>query len=138
MPQCRHRHITIERRLATDIPQMPIDTDRLTHALLNVVLNATDALREGGTLTVTSARSGTGHVEVIVDDDGVGIDAAAAARVFDPFVTTKPGGVGLGLVNAKAAIESHGGTIALAPRQQSGTRATIRLPLVPSVAATNG
>jgi signal transduction histidine kinase len=128
----------VERRLAPDLPTMSLDPDRLTHALLNVVLNATEALREGGTLTVTSARSGAGDVLVVVDDDGVGIDAAAAARVFDPFVTTKPGGVGLGLVNAKAAIESHGGTITLAPRQPAGTRVTIRLPETPPAASTNG
>lgn len=137
-PQCRHRQITVERRLASDLPVMPLDADRLTHALMNVVINATEALREGGTLTVTSARSGAGDVLVVVDDDGVGIDAATAVRVFDPFVTTKPGGVGLGLVNAKAAIESHGGTITLAPRQPAGTRATIRLPLTPPAASTNG
>jgi signal transduction histidine kinase len=137
-PQCRHRHITVERHLAADIPAMPLDAERLTHALLNVVLNATDALREGGTLTVSSALSGDGTVLVHVDDDGVGIDEATAARVFDPFVTTKPGGVGLGLVNAKAAIEGHGGTITLAPRQPAGTRATIRLPLIPPVTVTNG
>ncbi len=131
-PQCRHRHITVERRLAVDLPAMSLDADRLTHALLNVVLNATEALREGGTLAITTARSGAGDVLVVVDDDGVGIDAAQAARVFDAFVTTKPGGVGLGLVNARAAIESHGGTITLAPRQPAGTRVTIRLPVLPA------
>jgi signal transduction histidine kinase len=137
-PQCRHRQITVERRLAADLPVLWLDPDRLTHALLNVVLNSIEALREGGTLTVTSARSGAGDVLIVVDDDGVGIDAAAAARVFDPFVTTKPGGVGLGLVNARAAIESHGGTITLAPRQPAGTRATIRLPVTPPAGSRNG
>lgn len=132
-PQCRHRHITVERRLATDLPVLSLDAGRLTHALLNVVVNATEALREGGTLAITTARSEAGDVLVVVDDDGVGIDAAQAPRVFDAFVTTKPGGVGLGLVNARAAIESHGGTITLAPRQPAGTRVTIRLPVLPAV-----
>jgi signal transduction histidine kinase len=137
-PQCRHRQITVERRLASDLPVILLDPGRVTHALLNVVVNATDALREGGTLTITSARSGAADVIVVVDDDGVGIDAAAAAHVFDPFVTTKPGGVGLGLVNAKAAIESHGGTITIAPRQPAGTRVTIRLPATPTATSTHG
>ena len=137
-PQCRHRHITVERRLAPDLPAMSLDADRLTHALLNVALNATEALREGGTLAITSARSGAGDVLVVVDDDGVGIDAAHATRAFDAFVTTKPGGVGLGLVNARAAIESHGGTITLAPRQPAGTRVTIRLPVMPPAQTANG
>ena len=117
---------------------MSLDAGRLTHALLNVALNATEALREGGTLTITSARSGAGDVRIVVDDDGVGIDAAQTTRVFDPFVTTKPGGVGLGLVNARAAIESHGGTITLAPRQPAGTRVTIHLPVSPPVHLPNG
>jgi signal transduction histidine kinase len=129
VPQCRHRRITVTRHLATDLPLMSLDAARLTHALLNVVLNATDALRESGTLSVTTCRDGNDAV-IIVDDDGIGIDAATSPRVFDPFVTTKPGGIGLGLVNARAAIATHGGTIALTPRSPSGTRATIRLPLV--------
>lgn len=137
-PQCRHRQITVERHLAPDLPAMLLDADRLTHALLNVVLNATEALREGGTLAISSVRSGPGDVVVVVDDNGVGIDAAQAARVFDPFVTTKPGGVGLGLVNARAAVEGHGGTITLAPRQPVGTRVTIRLPVMPPAPASNG
>ncbi len=131
-PQCRHRQITVQRRLATDLPVMSLDAGRLAHALLNVVVNATEALREGGTLAITTARSEGGDVLVVVDDDGVGIDAEHAPHVFDAFVTTKPGGVGLGLVNARAAIESHGGTIALAPRQPAGTRVTIRLPVLPA------
>jgi len=137
-PQCRHRQIRVERHLAPDLPAMSLDADRLTHALLNVVLNATEALREGGTLSISSVRSGPSDVVVVVDDDGVGIDAAQAARVFDPFVTTKPGGVGLGLVNARAAVESHGGTITLASRQPVGTRVSIRLPVMPPAPASHG
>ena len=63
-----------------------------------------------------------------MDDDGVGIDPGMVTRVFDPFVSTKPEGVGLGLVNAKAVVEGHGGRIALTPRQPRGTRARIVLP----------
>lgn len=129
-PQCRHRHIKVESNLAPEIPEMPLDADRLTQALLNVVINATEALREGGTLSVSSRLDGAGtSVIVEVDDDGVGLDDRAAGRVFDPFVTTKPGGVGLGLVNARAAVEAHGGTIALVSRIPAGTRATISLPV---------
>lgn len=130
-PQCRHRHISVSAHLADDIPAMQLDAERLTQAVLNVVVNATEALREGGTLTVASRLSRDGKSAVVdVDDDGVGLDDRAAERAFDPFVTTKPGGVGLGLVNARATVESHGGTIALVPRTPSGTRATITLPVI--------
>jgi signal transduction histidine kinase len=62
-------------------------------------------------------------------DDGVGIDPALAERAFDPFVSTKPEGVGLGLVNVKSVVEGHGGGIRLEPRQPRGTCAYIWLPV---------
>ena len=130
-PQCRHRHITLTSSLADDIPEMRLDPDRLAQALLNIVVNAMEALREGGSLRVSSGLASVGAAAIVhVDDDGVGLDHRAAGRLFDAFVTTKPGGVGLGLVNARAIVESHGGTITLEPRMPSGTRATITLPIV--------
>lgn len=129
-PQCRHRHITLCQHLAPMLPEMRLDTGRLTQALLNVVVNATEALREGGTLTVSSRLASDGrHAIVEVEDDGVGLQPEAVGKLFDPFVTTKPGGVGLGLMNARAAVESHGGTIRLEPRQPAGTRVCITLPV---------
>jgi signal transduction histidine kinase len=129
-PQCRHRHIAITSNLAADMPEMSLDPDRLAQAFLNIVVNAMEALREGGTLQVSSRLdANAGAVVVEVDDDGVGLASGSAGQVFDPFVTTKPGGVGLGLMNARAAIESHGGTVALVPRTPSGTRAIITLPV---------
>ena len=62
----------------------------------------------------------------------MGLDLDTGHSLFDPFVSTKPDGVGLGLVNARAAIESHGGTIALAPREPNGTRVTVSLPVASS------
>ena len=129
-PQCRHRHITLRTSLADRIPAMWLDPDRLVQAFLNVVVNATEALREGGTLEISTRLDPAGKTVVVqVDDDGIGLDSKASARLFDPFVTTKPGGVGLGLVNARATVENHGGTITLVPRTPSGTRATITLPI---------
>ena len=61
-------------------------------------------------------------------DTGTGIDPEIRHRVFDPFVSTKRDGVGLGLVNAKAVVESHGGTIELTALEPTGTRARITLP----------
>jgi two-component system sensor histidine kinase HydH len=81
----------------------------------------------GGDLTIATSAEGN-RVVADIDDDGVGIDPAMIDRVFDPFVSTKPEGVGLGLVNAKAVIEGHGGQIQLSARQRRGTRARIVLP----------
>lgn len=129
-PQCRHRRVSLTSDLAEGLPPIDLDADRLRQALLNVVTNAVEAVREGGNVHVATRReAGTGAIEIEVNDDGMGLDPEAAGRLFDPFVTTKPGGVGLGLVNAKAAVEGHGGRIQIAPRLPNGTRALITLPV---------
>jgi len=109
------------------LPLVMIDTERFSQALTNVIINASDAMTTGGALEI-SVRAENGSVIVDVDDEGTGIDPALADRVFDPFVSSKPEGVGLGLVNARAVVEGHGGRIRLAPRQPRGTRARIVLP----------
>lgn len=127
LPHLEYRKIRVERRLAEGLPTVMLDPARLRQALLNVVNNAADAMPAGGTLVVgTSQRDG--GVEIEVCDDGVGIDPGVAAHVFDPFVTTKRDGVGLGLVNTKAVVESHGGRVALTAMNPRGTRAAIWLP----------
>lgn len=127
-PQLTYRKIGVEMDLSPAIPPMMIDAERFKQALLNVVLNAADAMTTGGTLRVkTSAGDSTAVIDVC--DDGIGIDPTVIDRVFDPFVSTKRDGVGLGLVNTKAVVESHGGRVALTPRAPRGTQATIWLPI---------
>ena len=129
-PQCRHRQLAISVDLANGLPKLSLDIGRLTQALLNVANNATEAMRGGGTLVIRSGMGEAGRSVVIdVEDDGVGVDADTLERAFDPFVTTKPGGIGLGLVNARSTIEGHGGTIVLGRRQPSGTRVRMTLPV---------
>lgn len=123
-----HRRVQTTLTLPDRLPQVIIDPERFAQLLTNVFVNAIDAMPTGGTLTV-STRSHGAEVIIEVDDDGVGIDPGMVMRVFDPFVSTKPEGVGLGLVNAKAVVEGHGGRIELTPRQPCGTRATIVLPV---------
>jgi len=130
-PQLKHRQIAVETRLEPSEPVLELDATRLKHGLLNVINNAADAMTAGGTLRIESAGDlARAAIRIDVCDDGEGIDPSVADRVFDPFVSTKREGVGLGLVNAKAAVESHGGRIELAPLSPRGTRATIWLPMV--------
>lgn len=124
-----HRKVSTSLTLPDRLPQAMVDPERFAQVLTNVFVNAIDAMPTGGTLTV-STRSDGAEVTIEVDDDGVGIDPGMVTRVFDPFVSTKPEGVGLGLVNAKAVVEGHGGRIALTPRQPRGTRAKIILPVI--------
>jgi signal transduction histidine kinase len=129
-PQLSYRRIHIDQRLDNGLPEVSVDADRMKQALVNIINNAADAMPTGGTLSVTTSNSGSGStLRMDICDDGTGVDPAIRDRVFDPFVSTKRDGVGLGLVNAKAVIDMHGGLIELAPREPKGTRVTITLPL---------
>ncbi len=131
-PYLSYRKIHIDQRFESRLPELSLDGDRMKQALLNIINNAADAMPTGGTLSVSTHRSGDGStIEVDVCDDGIGLDPAIRDRAFDPFVSTKRDGVGLGLVNAKAVVDLHGGSIELVPRTPKGTRATITLPINP-------
>ena len=130
--QLSHRKIRVELALADPLPLVGLDAQRLHQAIVNVIVNASEAMHTGGDLQVSTGVDG-GTVWARICDTGVGIDSALVERVFDPFVSTKPEGVGLGLVNVKSVVEGHGGGIRLEPRQPRGTCAYIWLPV-----ATNG
>jgi signal transduction histidine kinase len=133
-PQLRHRKIAIETHLDPALPPIRLDVDRFKLAVLNIVANAAEAMIDGGTLQVTTThRPERAAIQIDVCDDGIGLDPAVRDRVFDPFVSTKREGVGLGLVNSRSVIEGHGGTIELSPREPKGTRARILLPGEPPV-----
>lgn len=130
-PHLEYRQVTVHRALAAELPPVLLDVDRFKQALLNVINNASDAMPDGGMLQIETSASGN-RIRLDVCDDGTGVDPAVLPRVFDPFVSTKSNGMGLGLVNAKAVVESHNGHIELAPRQPAGTRVTITLPTGPT------
>lgn len=104
------------------------DPDHLYQAVLNLVLNAIDAMPGGGRLTIEIARDGR-NVELRVEDDGHGISPEVRDRIFDPFFTTKAKGTGLGLAKTKAIVEEHGGTLSCSMMPGRGAAFTIRLPL---------
>lgn len=129
-PQLQYRKIRTSMSLDDTIPPIPLDAGRLKLALLNVIVNAVDAMPAGGTLELaTKCDRDAAAIRLEVCDDGTGIDPSMAERVFDPFVSTKRDGVGLGLVNAKSIVEMHGGRIHLAGRHPTGTRVSITLPI---------
>jgi signal transduction histidine kinase len=129
--QFRHRKISVDVHLTETLPPILVDHSRFKQVLLNVLVNASDAMPTGGLVTLSSRMAGSSELLVEICDDGIGMDAATLARVFDPFVSTKRDGVGLGLVNAKAVVEAHGGRISLASRTPTGTCASIWLPAAP-------
>jgi len=110
-------------------PPVPVagDPQRLTQVLLNVLLNAAQAMPDGGTVLVELAREGA-FAEVRVRDSGPGFDPRTMRGAFQPFFTTKDQGSGLGLSMAKRIMEGHGGTIAVANDPGGGAVVTLRLP----------
>ncbi|MBT6627155.1 MAG: hypothetical protein HOB49_09110 [Gemmatimonadetes bacterium] len=110
----------------------PVDTEQCHQVILNLLLNATQAMPEGGTidLEVTQASDTDGDwVIVHVRDTGMGISEEIKDRLFTPFVTTKEDGTGLGLVTSRKIIEAHGGSIVVDSTPGDGTCFTIALPL---------
>ena len=133
--QFTHRKIVLTMDMSPGLPAIPLDTDRFEQAFLNVISNATEAMQNGGLLQVSTRLADEGEAILLsVCDDGVGVEPDMLDKVFDPFVSSKREGVGLGLVNTRAVVESHGGRVRLAPRAPRGTCVTISLP-VPNPAA---
>jgi signal transduction histidine kinase len=103
------------------------DRDMMRRALLNLVLNALDAMPRGGTLAI-SATEGPRGVELRVADTGSGLSGESRRRAFEPFYTTKPGGTGLGLAIVYRIAEVHGGEVAAGNADRGGAVFTLRIP----------
>jgi two-component system, LuxR family, sensor kinase FixL len=109
------RSITVEIEPVPGLPRIMGDGVHLQQVLLNLVLNAMDAIDSANTrrrlITIRALNVGADRVEVTVSDTGPGIPSGELARIFDPFVTTKPSGMGIGLSVSRTIIEAHGGRI---------------------------
>jgi signal transduction histidine kinase len=118
--------------IAADLPPEPvwlkIDPEQVHQVVLNLLLNALDVLPRGGTVEVAVLRGVAGYVAVEVRDSGPGILPHIRARLFEPFVSSKETGLGLGLSICKRLIEDHGGTIRGADRRDGGAVFTFTLP----------
>lgn len=123
----KSRHIAAD--VPADLPPLFGVRDQLVQVVLNLVLNAIDATAKGGHIAITAERTGN-HLRVIVRDDGCGLTPEQAARVFQPYFTTKKYGTGLGLFVTRELVAEHGGDIAFASAPGTGTTFTVTLPLV--------
>ena len=122
-----------EVRLELDtagLPVFPGDRGQLRQLFLNLLENAVDAVAPRGEVRVVGRAAGR-HLLVSVEDSGPGVDPAIRARLFEPLVTGKPSGIGLGLALVKRIAERHGGSVAYEPGEGGGARFTVRLPLEP-------
>jgi two-component system, NtrC family, sensor kinase len=124
----------LERRLGA-LPNVRADFGELRQAVVNLTLNAMEAMGEGGTLTIeTRAAEGGRTVEVVVEDTGPGIPPEILRKIFDPFFTTKEKGTGLGLSVVYGIVQRHGGRIDVENLAGRGARFVIRLPAVEAAA----
>jgi C4-dicarboxylate-specific signal transduction histidine kinase len=125
------RRVTLESRLAMALPPVNADRVSLQHVILNLVVNAMDALdgdeSAGRSVVVETAGAGA-EVQISVRDTGHGIDPDSQSRVFDAFYTTKEQGIGLGLAIARSIVEAHAGRIWAENGQGSGATFRVALP----------
>lgn len=140
--QIEAQQVTAVREYARGLPAIQADAEHLYRALVNLVGNALDAMEGGGRLTLragwgagpellrpAAARLNERRLKVEVEDTGRGIPAAATAKIFNPFFTTKPSGTGLGLALTHKIIEDHGGTLSFGSTPGVRTTFTVLLPL---------
>jgi two-component system sensor histidine kinase HydH len=149
MPTAQQANIDIRAHLPADLPPVCLNREMFKQALLNLLLNAQQAMPSGGVLTVqanletslaphrVAPAEGDGAAEegpkdtvcLYIIDTGVGMAPEVAAKIFQPFFTTRPGGTGLGLPTTRRIVQAHGGTIDVQSAPGRGTRFTIRLPV---------
>ncbi len=126
-PQAMAQGIIVWSHFADDLPKVPLDIDLFKQALLNLFINARQAMPDGGELILTTRRDGP-WIVLDVTDTGVGMSDEVRSRIFDAFYSTRPGGSGLGLPTTRKIIEAHGGSIHVESEPGKGSQFTIRLP----------
>lgn len=126
-PKAEQAKIEITPYLKSDLPSVLLDREQFRGALLNLILNAQQAMPGGGQLVVATDSTPRGICLHLIDT-GCGMDEQTLARIFEAFYSTKPGGSGLGLPTTGKIVEAHGGTITCQSEVGRGTRFTIELP----------
>jgi signal transduction histidine kinase len=130
-PQIEEKRCTIRKDYRHPLPEVLADAPMLHQSLLNLFINAMQAMPEGGEIGVTLYVTDHG-LTLDIEDEGAGIPVELLDKIWDPFFTTKDKGTGLGLGIVKNIIEAHGGRIGIANREPRGARATVTLPLRPA------
>ncbi|MCK8604204.1 ATP-binding protein [Desulfoferrobacter suflitae] len=126
--QAGDQGVSIQWQIDPEDLQVELDADRFAQVLLNLYLNALQAMETGGALKINSFMR-SNEVIFQISDSGTGIAAEHLPHLFDPYFTTKPRGVGLGLANVHKLVEAHRGTIEVESLAGQGTTFTVRLPL---------
>ncbi len=128
--QAVNHEITIDYRPAEPLPEITADSSQITQVVVNIAVNAIQAMAEGGVLTVMT-RTDANSVYLTVEDTGTGIDDRIRDKIFLPFFTTKDvnAGTGLGLTVVHGIVTAHGGTISVSSRKGRGSKFEVKLPI---------
>ncbi len=127
-PEIQRNGFEIHKRCATHVPEIQADPGLLYQAFLNILMNAMQAMPEGGSIFVEVSARGNA-LTIIFEDDGPGISDETLKKIWEPFFTTKDKGSGLGLSIVKKIIEGHGGEVAIENGPKKGAQVTLSLPL---------
>ncbi|HKY91787.1 MAG TPA: PAS domain S-box protein [Nevskiaceae bacterium] len=132
--QLREAAVRVSLSVPQDLPRLSGSRVELQQVLVNLIVNAVEAMRDAGVahprIAIRAARARAGQVRVSVEDNGPGVTETLREQIFQPYVTSKPGGLGMGLMMCRTIVESHGGTMILdtAGRRQ-GARFRFTLPV---------
>ena len=121
-------NILIRQNLSDNLPSVYMDCEKIQQVLWNLILNAKEAMHGGGHLDLSTGPADEGFIEISVEDTGQGISSDNMELLFQPFFTTKPEGMGLGLTMSRKIVEQHGGKLTLENRPGGGTKARVVLP----------
>jgi PAS domain S-box-containing protein len=131
-PRARESGATLAADVSADLPPLLADPVQLRQVLVNLIGNALEALERAPDaareVRIVGSRAADGAVRLCVEDDGPGFDAATAARLFEPFFTTRPEGMGIGLSVSRAIVEAHGGTLTAERIPSGGARFCMAVP----------
>jgi signal transduction histidine kinase len=126
----QHGDISVQTHLAPNLPLIQAVQDQIAQVFLNLLINAVEAMSDGGKLIIRSAITRDGRwITVSFTDNGPGMDGETRANIFEPFFTTKRTGTGLGLAISYGIIERHSGQIEVVSAPGKGSTFTVRLPI---------
>ena len=128
--EAEKKGIRLETKIAASLPAVYGDRELLQQAFLNLMLNACEAMPDGGELRVTASRPAEGRVELDVEDSGVGIEPDELPKIFDLYYTTKGRGSGIGLSMVYRIVQLHDGDVKVSSTPGQGTHFTVTLPEV--------
>jgi len=126
--QCQRQNVTLVEKIASDLPDIMMDADRIKQVLLNLLNNALEAMPQGGELSI-QVLALKDAIQIEVKDTGVGIPDDKLPLVFEPFFTSKGQGTGLGLAISYNIISDHGGELSINSKLGIGTTAIVSLPI---------